>query len=203
MTDLSLRVLALALAGSLLAACGVPGQDRATTLGAPVVPSDLVDTTAVETTVAVTTTTTVVEPVVPTTFPGEACYLKDGRLVRLPRTYALPADPADTIRALLDGPTATETRQLGVRSALRRESKIRAGTVSGGTVSVELGTAFGDLPAPEQLLAVAQVVCTLTSLPGVGQVAFTLDGRSVDVPRADGSKVSRPVSRSDYGLLFS
>ena len=59
------------------------------------------------------------------------------------------------------------------------------------------------LPADEQLLAVAQIVCTLTGRPGVGQVSFTLQGARLAVPKGDGSLVSSPVARDDYAGLMA
>jgi spore germination protein GerM len=62
--------------------------------------------------------------------------------------------------------------------------------------------AITELGGDEQLLAVAQLVCTLTARPGVGPVSFTLEGAPVDVPTGDGSLTSGPVSRDDYADLL-
>ncbi len=71
----------------------------------------------------------------------------------------------------------------------------------GGIARVDLGPAVSALPGGEQLLAVAQIVCTLTGRPGVGQVSFTLEGASLAVPKGDGSLVTSPVARDDYASL--
>ncbi len=47
-----------------------------------------------------------------------------------------------------------------------------------------------------------QLVCTFTARAGIGQVAFTLSGAPVDVPRGDGSLTADPVSRDDYAELL-
>ena len=70
--------------------------------------------------------------------------------------------------------------------------------LSAGVASVGLAPKFRDLPATEQRLAVAQLVLTLTERPGVGQVIFTIAGRPVAVPRANGSFGSRTVSSDNY-----
>jgi spore germination protein GerM len=74
--------------------------------------------------------------------------------------------------------------------------------VQGCVAVVDLEAAVSDLPADRQLLAVAQVVCALTSQPGVGQVRFTLDGERIDVPREDGALTGSPVTREDYADLI-
>jgi hypothetical protein len=65
----------------------------------------------------------------------------------------------------------------------------------------ELSSVFSALTGQRQLVAIAQIVCTLTSQPGIGQVAFTLDGEPVDVPKGDGSTTSAPVAADDYQHL--
>jgi spore germination protein GerM len=49
----------------------------------------------------------------------------------------------------------------------------------------------------EQLLALGQLVFTLTDQPGIGGVEFSLEGEPVDVPLADGTTQDGPVSRDD------
>ncbi len=43
---------------------------------------------------------------------------------------------------------------------------------------------------------------TATARPGVGQVRFTLEGLPVQVPTADGTIASDPLSRDDYLALL-
>jgi spore germination protein GerM len=75
-------------------------------------------------------------------------------------------------------------------------------SLEAGVATVDLRPTISALGSDEQLLAVAQVVCTLTGRPGVGPVAFTLDGSPVDIPRGDGSLTNEPVSRDDYAELL-
>jgi spore germination protein GerM len=51
------------------------------------------------------------------------------------------------------------------------------------------------------MIALAEIVFTATGRPGVGQVSFSLDGRPVEVPRADGSLTSEPLARTDFREL--
>lgn len=78
----------------------------------------------------------------------------------------------------------------------------RAAALAGGIARVDLRLDISSLGGDDQLLAVAQIVCTLTGRPGVGQVSFTLEGTHVDVPRGDGSLVADPLSRDDYSSLL-
>jgi spore germination protein GerM len=73
--------------------------------------------------------------------------------------------------------------------------------LNGGTAIVDLSRPFTALSGSDQLLALAQIVFTLTSRPGIGQVQFTLGGAAIDIPRANGSLTPSPVSRDDYGPL--
>jgi spore germination protein GerM len=87
-------------------------------------------------------------------------------------------------------------------------SEVPAGSVRdvelrGGVATVSLTRGFADMQADAQLLAVGQLVCTLTARPGVGQVRFTLDGADIDVPRQDGSLTAEPVTRDDYRDLIA
>jgi spore germination protein GerM len=74
---------------------------------------------------------------------------------------------------------------------------------SGGSVRVDLAPAFAEIPAPEQRLALAQLTYTLTGLPRVASVIFTLDGEETSVPRADGTASDGPVTREDYEPLVA
>jgi hypothetical protein len=70
------------------------------------------------------------------------------------------------------------------------------------SVVVEVGGAFEDRTATDQALAVAQLVATLTTVPGVADVSLRRNGEVVDVPLPDGSLVRRPLVRADYVSLI-
>ena len=116
----------------------------------------------------------------------------------MPTSLDAPITPAGAVAALAEAPRSGSG---GRRTAVTGDL-IGKVEVSGGIATVDLRPAISDLGADEQLLAVAQLVCTLTNRPGVGPVAFTLDGAPVDVPRADGSLTSGVVSRDDYADLL-
>jgi hypothetical protein len=84
------------------------------------------------------------------------------------------------------GPTPAE-HQDGLTSAL---SQMRVGStiVTQGRAAVETGAPPVAGAHSDEVLAHAQIVCTLTSQGAeVGTVSFTRDGQALAVPRGDGS----------------
>jgi spore germination protein GerM len=122
-----------------------------------------------------------------------------GSLVPVERRAA-----SSTLGAVLDelaaGPSAAEAAR-GLRSAIPDEQFLADVTLGGGTATVGLTDDFSSLGGQDQLLAIGQLVLSLTAQPGVGRVAFTLDGERVEVPRGDGSLTSGSVSRDAYADL--
>ena len=64
-------------------------------------------------------------------------------------------------------------------------------------------TGTEQLPVPnvDQPLAFGQIVLTLTSLPGIGQVRFTVGSQPQGALAADGSLIDGPVSADNYASL--
>lgn len=111
--------------------------------------------------------------------------------------------PLNTLLQLVvAGPTEGEAT-LGLRSAIPTADMVTTVVAEGGTAQVQLGATFAELPGDQQLLALAQITCTLTTQPEVDRVSFTLAGKEIEVPLADGSLVSRPVTRADYRTLLA
>ncbi len=110
-----------------------------------------------------------------------------------------PVSLKDVVAALADPPAVGG---VALRTAVGDPSIVGQVRLVAGTAEVDLLSAISALAGDEQLLAVAELVCTLTGRPGVGRVSFTLNGAPVDVPRGDGSLTARPVSRDDYRVLL-
>ena len=66
-------------------------------------------------------------------------------------------------------------------------------------------TFLNSLSGLDQKLAIAQIVLTLTSRPGVGQVLFSVDGKLISVPRGRGDSVASGVAVTfdDYSSLIN
>lgn len=167
-------------------ACGVPSHDTATKTNPKDVPFGLLDENS---------------GVDPTDQLGDRSVVvflaKNGRLVRAERRVAPPVTFERLLDKLAQGPTRAEVAS-GTRSALPDGESFLSVTTTGGTATVDLSRPFTALSGSDQLLALAQIVWTLTSRPGIGQVQFTLGGAAIDIPRADGSLTPSPVSRDDY-----
>lgn len=182
---------ALAVVAALaLASCGVGGEERARTEDDGAVPFGLLDRNQPPLLPPTTAPSTTGVPV---------CFVDDGDLVTLQVALDSPADLTDIARSLAEPPTGSDR---SVRTATGDATLVREVTLAKGVAEVDLRRAIETLAGDEQLLAVGQLVCTLTEQPGVGLVSFTLDGSPIDVPRGDGSLTSGAVSRDDYADLF-
>ena len=73
----------------------------------------------------------------------------------------------------------------------------------GGVVTVDLSSEFTSVPAKEQVLAFAQITYTLTDLPGVGQVVFTVNGTPIQALDHEGATVPGPVTEDTYLPLLA
>jgi hypothetical protein len=194
---------------ALVTSCGVAGDgelqeiDSADLFGLDETTTSTTSTTMVPVTLPwtptnqATSTTIATEPV--------ALYFVDGRsLTDVSRPLARDPSPSRVVSALLAGPPAGEIG-IGLRTLLPPDlvnTVIPSGT---GFVTVDLvGDEFQRIDPADQRIAIGQLVLTLTKRPGVGQVAFTLDGEPLRVPRADGlqSELGATVSRRDYESLL-
>jgi hypothetical protein len=121
-------------------------------------------------------------------------------LVAVTRHVAAEPTVQQLVDDLLAGPTRDE-RGDGLTSALR-PTDVAGVQVNGGRATVELTEMLDGSGRTDQVLAFAQLVCTLTAKPGITSVAFTHAGQPVGVPRADGSLSHAPATAADYaGLL--
>jgi hypothetical protein len=187
----ALAVLALL---ALAAGCGIR-PDHGAVLAQPAdVPFDLLDPSP-----PVTATTISSGPTAPTA--RATIFLVQGeRLAGATRDLPAPVSPSSILEALTAGPSDSEIA-LGLRTALLADNLIRSASVTGGVAAVDLGPAFTEIGGRDQIVALAQIVSTLTGLPGVGRVSFTLQGSPVGVPRGDGAITTDSVSRDDYATL--
>lgn len=185
----SLRVVA-AVAIATTLGCGVPRDPEPRELSEDAVPFGLLAPETTQTTEAVS------EPAA-----SAVVYLLRGdRLSPVPRQVEAPVSPSRLLLALVEGPT-TEEAQAGFRTAISSETRIRGVTSVAGVVTVELSSQFVEVTGQDQILAIAQIVFTATESGGAGAVRFRLDGEPVEIPRADGTLTSAPLTRADYAAL--
>lgn len=138
-----------------------------------------------------------VDPPVPSGWRQAAVFfLRGSDLEAVPRRVAERA-PQVVVDLLLAGPTRTEVVS-GLRTALSpQDLTVLSGPDGDGLITVGISREFAGMAGGNQLLAVAQVVWTVTQLPRVDRVCFTLDGAFVEVPTDTGLS-DQPVHRADY-----
>ena len=183
-----------AVAAGTAAGCGIPPEDGATLARAEDVPFDLLAE------IPETTSSTIASPTGASTSRATIFLVQGERLAPVERDVPAPPSGEGVIEALERGPTRSEAA-LGLRSALVGDDVMRSIGLSGGIANVDLGKGFTDIVGRDQIMALAQIVSTVTGLPGVGRVSFTLEGVPVGVPRGDGAVTTESVSRDDYALL--
>jgi Sporulation and spore germination len=125
------------------------------------------------------------------------------------RTSA-PADTAgkrphvvvgELIGDLLAGPADAEQRD-GLTSALLGNYIVVGIQLAEGRATVELTAALDETGRTDQILALAQIVCTLTAKTEITAVSSTRGGQPVGVPRADGSLSEAAATAADYASLW-
>ncbi|HZA80722.1 MAG TPA: GerMN domain-containing protein [Actinomycetes bacterium] len=169
----------------LVAGCGVPADPAPRSIPAEDVPFGLLGTT--------TTTTR------PTPSTRAVVYLVDGgRLTPVRREVPAPVTPAAVLAAVAAGPTPAEVAT-GLRSALVTEATLAQ--VTAGTATVRLDRDFVAADIGEQVLALAQLVYSITELPGIGGVQFTLDGQPAEIPTAQGPSKTGAATRADFAAV--
>ena len=173
-----------------LAACGIPTASTPSPIAKSDVPYRLLDP-------ATTTTTAPGAP--PAVGVPELIFLvaPSGHLVAATREVAVPASLTQVVGALLAGPTATEATE-GIQSFLNRTGVQVTLSTTGGVATVNFTSDPILVVGPDQTLAIAQVVYSVTQQPGVTGVTFEIAGKAIEVPTAAGAQVSGPVARADY-----
>ena len=191
MTAACRSTVLLALLGAVLAGCGVRTEDVPREVDPPdgvshawateAQPGPLPDAGAI---------------------PERLYFVRGGEIV--PVTRYVQAEPSveELVDDLLGGLTDAERRD-GLTSALVGNEFVGGVQRTGGLAKVELTAALDETGRTDQILAFAQIVCTLTTKPGITAVAFTRGGQVVGVPRADGSLSEAPASYADYASLLA
>ena len=188
-------LLALAVAVTLLASCGIPTSDQASVVAKKDVPLRLLSP-KVPSTISTST--------LPSSGTVQPLYFINTakQLLEVPRAVAAPADLELVLSALLRGPSPTQTA-LGLSTALPPNLRIRNTAVINGVVTIRLNKAFTSISGDNQILAVGQLVLTATRQPGVTRISFVVAGVVVPVPIDSGASTTAPVTAHDYSTLLA
>lgn len=178
---------------ALLAGCGVPTGGEPSTIAATDVPYGLAESTPVPT------------PTSPREAVGDASrvhWVTDADTL-VPRVREVSgttrrARLADLLEQLAAGPTAAE-RDEQLSTALPPEVRLSVTGLDGGTATIDLD-ALAEAPAAgvSGRRAVAQIVLTATSVPGVDAVLLELAGEPIEAPLPAGELTDRPLTAEDY-----
>lgn len=122
-------------------------------------------------------------------------FVRDERLEAVERST--PPTLGAAVRGLLQGPRETEAEG-GLRSAVPAGTELLSASLVEGLATIDLSVDFASVVGPEQVLALAQLVYTATSIPEVSSVRVAIAGAPIDAARGDGSLSSGPVRREDY-----
>ena len=136
--------------------------------------------------------------------PVDLFFISNSRIIKVQRNVASPANPAQALSSLVEGPS-TSPEFVGLRTALPTTFTARVDVIR-GVAQVDATRAFlNSLSGLDQKLAIAQIVLTLTSRPGVGQVLFSVEGKLISVPRGRGDSVASgiAVTFDDYASLIN
>ena len=195
----------------LLSSCGVPNSNEFTKIADANIPFELNATTT-----SSSTTTTTLAPDLPMPGAGtgnippeiinetvELYFITANRVLATKIQIASPATTSQVLAALIAGPPIGDAG-LGLRSALSTTLTATI-DVSKGIANIDADAVLLDGLSPiDQRLAIAQLVLTFTSRPGVGQVVLSIEGSQIAIPRGRGdlAKPGTPVSFEDYSSLL-
>ncbi len=130
---------------------------------------------------------------------SERVYLvHNGTLVQVRRTAPLRDSHLQTVVGALFEPLGFLERNEGLRTALpSMKTPVRV-RVHNHTATVALPPGFDRLAVSEQILAVGQIVFSISANSAAFRVQFTADRKRVPVPDGSGRLLDRPVTRADY-----
>lgn len=183
----------------LLAAtgCGVPGQEEPVGIDPTAIPSQLRS--------GATETPAIPSTPDPATSAVTVYFVRDDRLVGLRRDA--PKGPAtarieSVLQSLTAGPSDLEQSR-AIASALPPALQLTVIAQQGRRVDLELAGDTEGRSATENVLAVGQIVLSITALPTVDEVRLFRDGVAVEALLADGALTTNPLKASDYTPLTS
>jgi spore germination protein GerM len=200
---------ALVLVASL-AACGTT-NDRYRALDNAEVSKAFLETNTTTTTVPVfrppqTTTTSTVAPSTTTTIPTETVIIyfvtDDGKLRGVKRVHPVGSSRDVIIADLRAAPTPADGP--GLRTLVDNQN-VKSVDFTGAVPVIDLSPVV-NLPGvtdEERFQIAGQIAATLTKLPNVWQVSFTVEGKPWKTALPDGQVASRLVSGADFASLFA
>lgn len=184
-----------ALVLAVVAGCGVPTGGSPTTISPAEVPYGL----------ASPSPTSTPPPPPEARVDASRVYWLSAADTLVPRVRELSgttrlARLAELLEQLAATPTVVERRDQ-LSTALPPELRLSVTGIENGTATIDLD-AFVQAPSGGSVRrAVAQIVLTATSVPGVDSVLLELVGEPIDAPLPSGELTAGPLSAQDYAAF--
>lgn len=191
----SWAVLVAGLSVVAAASCGVPVDDEVRTVDPAEVPYHLLDDTAA------------VRPGTTREVSGPRLYWVDGqdRLASRPAASFCATSVAGVAENILDqlgdGPSDVDLSS-GLGTALPPEGWLELVAINDRTAHLRVSS-DDTIATNRVLLATAQTVLSLTSIPGVDRVKMEYDAEPLQVPRSSGELADGPLRHDDYRSLLA
>jgi hypothetical protein len=178
-------------------ACGIPTGGAPATIAPSDVPYGLTSTTP----------TMTPESSPPPRSDEPRIYLVAPDDVLVPRGRAVEAGTLEErlnrlVDKLATGPNSTELGEQ-LSTALPPDLRLSVTAVDGDTATIEISGSENAPSGLESRLAVAQIVLSATSLPGISAILLTRDGVPVEAPLPSGELTSDPLTAADYAALLT
>ena len=135
-----------------------------------------------------------------TSTPVEVFFVLDGRLVPQVRHVAVGPGLTSCLAGLVL-PLSAKESSAGLRSALPTGVTALPAHVNGAVAIIDVPAGFDRLTVSDQILAVAQLVFTVTANTYLTRVAMAQHGHLLAMPDQSGQLVSHPLGRADYASL--
>lgn len=180
-----MRRILVVLAAVAAVGCGIPLDSRPETIDVEAVVSPEVG-----------------EPVLGDLSAVSMYLVRDEAVVPVTRDLPSPPDPQVVLDSLLGGVTEPEERA-NLRTAIPAGTSVIDITSDGPVLLIDLSREFASVGGEEEILAVAQIVLTATSIEGIDMVALELEGLPTGVPVASGALSVDPVGADDYESLVA
>ncbi len=137
------------------------------------------------------------EPVVTDLTTVSVYLVQNEQLIRATRELPGPVSLTTVVSALLRSASGLEDRD-GLRTSIPSGTRLLSARQVGSVAHIDLSGDFVAVGGEEEILAVAQIVLTATSLEDVSSVLFLIEGLPTGVPVAGGALSTDPVGPDDY-----
>lgn len=129
-------------------------------------------------------------------------YATSSRLASVEVDLPLATTSQEQARVVLETLVSGPRDNLPMRSSLRPDGQLSV-TVRGSLATVELDRSVQDLSVDEQLLAIGQIVLSLTRVSPIVEVEFTSNGQPVSALLPGLGTADGPVRAQEYFPLLS